>query len=432
MRPWPTRAPTPTRRARPRRGLSKIIAGMVPTIRRRHPTRKVARASRERRASHIPRQYDVDWRKNAGGSRRAGPNCPLSRVLIAPRKALTMCVEEVGSSGVVPVGADAHRPRRALLPPVFPPPARGRRCLRLTRPMDVSNALEWLDHVEAAADLKRLAREALDTSRRLGLAYLALDEPGYPGLLSSIADPPSGCGSADGFPSVRASRSSARARPRRRRWRWRSGLAGSLAATGLRIVSGLARGCDGARTGAPSTAVARPSRCWDAAPDHDLSSRARALADAVAAHGAVISEFPPGTPPLPIHFPLRNRIICGLARAVIVVEAGEKSGSLITAACALEQGREVMVVPGPVLSGAQPGRPCAAARWRHAGRVRRGRAARCSGASPWLEPSGGGHRQPAGSDDEDPSWRRSTPTSRATSTTRRPHRACAERFAACG
>src|SRR4029078_10147160 len=81
----------------------------------------------------------------------------------------------------------------------------------------------------------------------------------------------------------------------------------------------------------------------------------RDLADEIARHGLVGSEHPPPTPPLPFHFPLRNRLISGLSRAVVVIEASEKSGSLITARCALEQGRDVLAVPGNVLSGRNRG-----------------------------------------------------------------------------
>src|SRR5262249_16455802 len=79
------------------------------------------------------------------------------------------------------------------------------------------------------------------------------------------------------------------------------------------------------------------------------------LAVEIASQGVVMSEYPPGMPPLPHHFPQRNRLISGLSRAVVVIEASEKSGSLITAMCALEQGREVMAVPGNVLSGRNRG-----------------------------------------------------------------------------
>jgi DNA processing protein len=82
----------------------------------------------------------------------------------------------------------------------------------------------------------------------------------------------------------------------------------------------------------------------------------RSLARTIEAHsGAIVSELVPGTPPQPHFFPLRNRIISGLSRAVLIVEAGEKSGSLITARCALDQGRDVLAVPGNVLSGRNRG-----------------------------------------------------------------------------
>ncbi|HEU4693415.1 MAG TPA: DNA-processing protein DprA, partial [Vicinamibacterales bacterium] len=81
----------------------------------------------------------------------------------------------------------------------------------------------------------------------------------------------------------------------------------------------------------------------------------RRLAQLIAANGLLLSELAAGAPPLAEHFPLRNRVISGISLAVVVVEANEKSGSLITAACAARQGRDVMAVPGNVLSGRNRG-----------------------------------------------------------------------------
>jgi DNA processing protein len=131
-------------------------------------------------------------------------------------------------------------------------------------------------------------------------------------------------------------------------------LAADLAARGVTVVSGLARGVDGAahrgavRTG--RTVAVMASGADRVYPPEHLE-----LAREIARRGLVVSEYAPRTVPLPFRFPRRNRVISGLSDVVIVVEASEKSGSLITAACALEQGREVMAVPGSVLGGRNRG-----------------------------------------------------------------------------
>jgi DNA processing protein len=133
-----------------------------------------------------------------------------------------------------------------------------------------------------------------------------------------------------------------------------SRLGGDLAARGVTVVSGLARGVDSAaHRGALAHGLT--VAVLGSGPDIIYPREHTSLADDIAREGAVVSEYAPGTPPRAFHFPHRNRIISGLSRAVVVVEAGEGSGSLITAACALDQGREVMAVPGNVLSGRNRG-----------------------------------------------------------------------------
>jgi DNA processing protein len=134
-----------------------------------------------------------------------------------------------------------------------------------------------------------------------------------------------------------------------------SRLGGELAHRGVVVASGLARGVDSAAhrgaLGAGGITVAVLGSGLDRVypPEHEN------LSENIARTGVVLSELGPGAPPLPENFPLRNRIISGISLAVVVVEASENSGSLITARCAMEHGRDVMAVPGSVLSGRNRG-----------------------------------------------------------------------------
>ena len=175
-----------------------------------------------------------------------------------------------------------------------------------------------------------------------------LTEAGYPALLKQIHDPPPRLFVRGRLPDVPmiAIVGSRRATPYGQRAAQR--LARELSQVGVAVVSGLARGIDAAaHRGAlegptPTVAVMATGLDRIYPPEH------ADLADAIAASGAIITEAEDGTIPLPGRFPVRNRIISGLSLGVIVVEAAERSGALITARMAAEQGRDVFCVPGSI------------------------------------------------------------------------------------
>lgn len=125
-------------------------------------------------------------------------------------------------------------------------------------------------------------------------------------------------------------------------------IAKSLASCGVQIISGMALGIDCSSQSAALEAGGESFAVLGCGVDVCYPRNNRELYRKLELQGGILSEYPPGTQPLARHFPIRNRIISGLAQTVLVIEARERSGSLITADCALEQGRDVMAVPGRI------------------------------------------------------------------------------------
>ena len=259
----------------------------------------------------------------------------LSELLHSPNRAILIDACAAGR-------ADAEADQRAV-------PGISRLADCLTRPPR---------ELAAAIDMaRRRAEDQLRLAARRGFVMLAFDDPRFPCVLAAIDDPPPvlwvrGEVRALTDPAVaivgaRTGSPYACAVAER--------LGSELSGRGVTVVSGLARGVDGAaHRGAlvgPGPTVAVLGSGVDVVYPREHGQ----LAHSIAAQGALVSELPPGTPPLGFHFPRRNRVISGLSRAVVVVEASERSGSLITARYAADQGREVMAVPGNMLTGRNTG-----------------------------------------------------------------------------
>jgi len=127
-------------------------------------------------------------------------------------------------------------------------------------------------------------------------------------------------------------------------------IAVTLVQNGVTVVSGLARGVDAVAHQAALQAGGRTLAVLGSGVDRVYPPEHRALAERIVAHGALVSDYPPGTAPDSANFPARNRIISGLSLAVVVTEAGQTSGALLTAAFAADQGRDVFAVPGSILA----------------------------------------------------------------------------------
>jgi DNA processing protein len=207
------------------------------------------------------------------------------------------------------------------------------------------------------AEARERAARALREAGTAGAEPVSIFDYRYPPLLGCIPDPPPvlwvrGDVEQLARPAVAVVGSRA-ATPYALEVAGRLGE--ELGSRGMVVVSGLARGVDSAAHRGCLASEGSTAAILGSGVDRIYPHEHDELAVSITARGVLASELGPGAAPLPEHFPLRNRIISGISLAVVVVEASERSGSLITARCALEQGRDVMAVPGSILSGRNRG-----------------------------------------------------------------------------
>ena len=199
---------------------------------------------------------------------------------------------------------------------------------------------------------ERLAAANFWLSGGEGRQAIAVGDPAYPALLLQTADPPLLL-YTQGDPARLSQRSVAVVGSRHATPQGEanaSAFSKALSEQGWVVVSGLAMGIDGAAHEGALLGPAGTVAVVGTGLDRIYPPRHKGLAHRIALHGCIVSEYAPGTPALPVHFPQRNRIIAGLSLGTLVVEAAVQSGSLITARMASEAGREVFAIPGSIHS----------------------------------------------------------------------------------
>ena len=202
------------------------------------------------------------------------------------------------------------------------------------------------------------ADKILADCQRLGLRILTIQDAEYPGRLQNIYDPPCLLYVKGRLPAIDETAAVAVVGTRDCTpygVACAEKLGYGLASGGAVVVSGLAKGIDAAASRGALRAGGVTVGVVGNGLDVHYPYESRYLYEDIAAAGALLSEYPPGTEPAGVHFPARNRIISGLSLATLVVEAPERSGALITAETALEQGRDVFAVPGPIDAPASVG-----------------------------------------------------------------------------
>ncbi len=213
-------------------------------------------------------------------------------------------------------------------------------------------AIQAWQHRDETHPVVREVRTILENCRRHGIGLVTWQDADYPEQLKHIHDAPlvlytlgdPGLLGREQIGIIGSRKATRAGLDHARRF------AAELSARELLVTSGLALGVDGAAHAGALDAGFSTTAVIGCGLDRIYPTQHRRLGERVIAEGLMISEYPPGTPAKAAHFPQRNRIISGLSRGVLVVEAGLRSGSLITARMALEQGREVFAIPGSVHS----------------------------------------------------------------------------------